>query len=110
MSFTVDDGVNPPSISSIEVDVTESAPVLVLTSPVPGIEVDSDGPVLFDFRGSFDADGDNFWVNISSDLLEGLIIENGTTEFWYNDELPSGIHNLTFNLTACGAVGLTWRI
>ena len=99
VSFTVDDGVNPPSISSIEVDVTESAPVLVLTSPVPGIEVDSDGPVLFDFRGSFDADGDNFWVNISSDLLEGLIIENGTTEFWYNDELPSGIHNLTFNLT-----------
>ena len=99
VSFTVDDGVNPPSISSIEIDVTESAPVLVLTSPVPGIEVESDGPVLFDFRGSFDADGDDFWVNISSDLLEDWIIENGTTEFWYNDELPSGSHNLTFNLT-----------
>ena len=99
LTFTVDDGVNPPSISSIEVDVTESAPVLVLTSPVPGIEVQSDGPVLFDFRGSFDADGDDFWVNISSDLLEGLIVENGTTEYWYNDDLPSGVHNLTFNLT-----------
>ena len=99
VSFTVDDGVNPPSVSSIDVDVSESAPVLVLTSPIPGIEVDSDAPVLFDFRGSFDADGDEFWVNISSDILEGLIIENGTTDYWYNDELPSGVHNLTFNLT-----------
>ena len=99
ITFTVDDGVNPPSVSSIEVDVVESAPVLVLTSPVPGVEVQSDAPVLFDFRSSFDADGDDFWVNISSDLLEGLIIENGTNEYWYNDELPSGVHNLTFNLT-----------
>ncbi|MEE2747728.1 MAG: right-handed parallel beta-helix repeat-containing protein [Candidatus Thermoplasmatota archaeon] len=105
VSFTVDDGVNPPSISSIEVDVSESAPVLVLTSPIPGIEVDSDGPVLFDFRGSFDADGDDFWVNISSDLIEGLIVENGTTDYWYNDDLPSGVHNLTFNLT--DSTGLT---
>ena len=99
VSFTVDDGVNPPSVSSIEVDVSESAPVLVLTSPIPGIEVQSDGPVLFDFRGSFDADGDDFWVNISSDLVEGLILENATTDYWYNDDLPSGVHNLTFNLT-----------
>ena len=99
VSFTVDDGANPPSISSVEVVVVESAPVLVLTSPVPGIEVDSDGPVLFDFRGSFDADGDDFWVNISSDLIEEMIVENGTTDYWYNDDLPSGVHNLTFNLT-----------
>ena len=99
VSFTIDDGVNPPSISSIEVDVSESAPVLVLTSPVPGVEVDSDGLILFDFRGSFDADGDDFWVNISSDLIEGLIFENGTTDYWYNDYLPAGVHNLTFNLT-----------
>ncbi|MCH2637572.1 MAG: right-handed parallel beta-helix repeat-containing protein [Candidatus Thalassarchaeum sp.] len=99
VSFTVDDGVNPPSVSSIEVEVSESAPILILTSPIPGIEVQSDGPVLFDFRGSFDADGDDFWVNISSDLLENPIIENGTTDYWYNDDLPAGVHNLTFNLT-----------
>jgi hypothetical protein len=105
LSFTVDDGVNPPSVSSIEVDVSESAPILILTSPIPGVEVDSDGPVLFDFRGSFDADGDDFWVNISSDLIEGFIVENGTTDYWYNDELPSGVHNLTFNLT--DSTGLT---
>ena len=99
ISFTIDDGVNPPSVSSVEIDVSESAPVLVLTSPVPGIEVDSDGPVLFDFRSSFDADGDEFWVNISSDLEAGLLVENGTTSYWYNDDLSAGVHNLTFNLT-----------
>ena len=99
VSFTIDDGVNPPSISSIEVDVSDSAPVLILSSPVPGVEVDSDGPVLFDFRESFDADGDEFAVDVSSDLVEGMIIENGTTDYWYNDMLPSGVHNLTFNLT-----------
>ena len=99
ISFTVDDGLHPPSVSSIVVDVSDSAPVLVLTSPVPGIEVDSDAPVLFDFRESFDADGDAFTVNISSDLVEELIVENGTTDYWYNDLLPSGVHNLTFTLT-----------
>ena len=99
VSFTVDDGVHPPSVSSIAVDVSQSAPVLVLASPVPGVEVDSDGPILFDFRESFDADGDEFSVEISSDLLEELIVENGTTDYWYNDMLPSGVHNLTFNLT-----------
>ncbi|MBK39320.1 MAG: hypothetical protein CMB50_03745 [Euryarchaeota archaeon] len=99
VSFTVDDGVHPPSVSSIAVDVSQSAPVLVLASPVPGVEVDSDGPILFDFRESFDADGDEFSVEISSDLLEDLIVENGTTDYWYNDMLPSGVHNLTFNLT-----------
>ena len=99
ISFTVDDGLHPPSVSSIVVDVSDSAPVLVLTSPVPGIEVDSDAPVLFDFRDSFDADGDAFTVNISSDLIEELIIENGTTDYWYNDMLPSGVHNLTITLT-----------
>ncbi|MBN17628.1 MAG: hypothetical protein CMB37_05675 [Euryarchaeota archaeon] len=99
ISFTVDDGFNPPSVSSIEVDVSESAPVLVLTSPIQGVEVDSDGPVLFDFRESFDSDGDNFWVNISSDLISENIIENGTNEYWYNSHLPAGVHNLTFTLT-----------
>ena len=99
ISFTVDDGLHPPSVSSIVVDVSDSAPVLVLTSPVPGIEVDSDAPVLFDFRDSFDADGDAFTVDVSSDLVEELIVENGTTDYWYNDMLPSGVHNLTFTLT-----------
>jgi len=105
VSFTVDDGINPPAVSSIEVDVSESPPILILTSPIPGIEVDSDSPVLFDFRSSFDADGDDFWVNVSSDLMEDPIVVNGTTEYWYNDNLPFGVHNLTFTLT--DSTGLT---
>ena len=99
LSFTVDDSVHPPAVSTIRIEVFASAPILILTSPVPGIEVDSDGPVLFDFRESFDPDGDIFWVNVTSDLLEDPIVENGTTGYWYNDELPAGVHTLTFNLT-----------
>jgi hypothetical protein len=105
LTFTVDDGLNAPAVASITIDVEPSAPILILTSPIPGIEVSSDGAVLFDFRSSFDADGDEFWVNISSDLVEGLIVENGTTDYWYNDELPAGVHTLTFNLT--DATGMT---
>jgi len=105
LNFTVDDGVNAPSISSILIDVSQSAPVLILTSPIPGIEVNSDAPILFDFRSSFDPDGDAFWVNVSSNLLEEPIVENGTTDYWYDDELPAGVHTLTFNLT--DATGLS---
>ncbi|GIS43684.1 MAG: hypothetical protein Ct9H90mP16_07540 [Candidatus Poseidoniales archaeon] len=42
------------------------------------------------FQRSFDADGDFFPVNISSDLIEELIVENGTTDYWYNDMFPRG--------------------
>ena len=98
LTFTVDDGVNPPQSASVEVDVASSAPVLVLTSPAPGIELYSDGPVLFDFRGSFDADGDAFTVEVTSDQMETPIIENGSIDFWYNDWLAAGDHLLTFTL------------
>ena len=99
LTFTIDDSVHPPVNASIEIDVSPSAPVLIVSSPVPGITVDSDAPVLFDFRSSFDADGDDFIVNISSNLMEGLIVENGSTNWWYNDFLPAGEHTITFTLT-----------
>jgi len=98
LSFTVDDGVNPPVVASVSVEVATSAPILILSSPIPGVEVYSDAPVLFDFRSSFDADGDNFTVTVESDLLSEPIVDNGTTEFWYNDDLVAGTHALTFTL------------
>ncbi|MEE2812065.1 MAG: right-handed parallel beta-helix repeat-containing protein [Candidatus Thermoplasmatota archaeon] len=98
LNFTVDDGINLPTVSSIEVEVVPSAPVLIISSPAPQVEVYSDGPILFDFRNSFDADGNQFWVNISSNLM-GTIVENGSTDYWYNDYLEDGEHTLTFTAT-----------
>ena len=96
ITLTLDDGSGPVQ-DQVFVTVTESAPVLVLDSPVPGIEVTSNLPVLFDFRPSIDYDGDEFTVSVSSDLM-GTILEDKTSDNWYNDYLVAGMHNLTFVL------------
>ena len=58
VTLTIDDGSTEVDTSSIVVRVEESAPILVLDSPIPEVEVYSNSPVLFDFRQSFDPDGD----------------------------------------------------
>ena len=50
ITLTVDDGSGNPDISEIMLRVDESAPVLILDSPVPDVVVYSNLPVLFDFR------------------------------------------------------------
>ena len=99
ITLTVDDGSGNPDISEIMLRVDESAPVLILDSPVPDVVVYSNLPVLFDFRRSFDADGDDFTVTITSDLMMNPILEDATNDFWYNDYLPHGVHTLTIQLT-----------
>ena len=95
----MDDGDGGYAIFYTNIIVEESAPVLVLTSPVEGIDVYSNLPVLFDFRESFDPDGDDFTVSISSNLMENPIFENKTNDYWYNDYIPAGDHILSFTLT-----------
>ena len=99
ITLTVDDGSGNPDISEIMLRVDESAPVLILDSPVPDVVVYSNLPVLFDFRRSFDADGDDFTVTVTSDLMMNPILEAVTNDFWYNDYLPHGVHTLTIQLT-----------
>ena len=98
VTLSVDDGSGSPATSMVRIEVSASAPILILDSPIPGISVSSDGPVLFDFRNSFDPDGDAFTVTITSDLHTDPILENGTIDYWYNDYLVSGDHILTFTL------------
>ena len=99
ITLTVDDGSGNPDISEIILRVDESAPVLILESPVPDAVVYSNLPVLFDFRRSFDPDGDDFTITITSDLMMNPILEDVTNDFWYNDYLPHGVHTLTIQLT-----------
>ena len=98
VTLTIDDGSSEVDTSSIVVRVEESAPVLILDSPIPDVEVYSNAPVLFDFRQSFDPDGDEFTVTVTSDLLAEPILQDKTNEYWYNDYLPAGEHRLTFEL------------
>ncbi|MBA46430.1 MAG: hypothetical protein CMB31_07585 [Euryarchaeota archaeon] len=99
VTLTVDDGSGQIAQSTIRIDVAASAPLLILDSPVPGAIVNSDAPVLFDFRQSYDPDGDSFNVTITSDIETEPMVENGTIEFWYNDYMAAGDHTLTFTLT-----------
>ena len=99
ISLIIDDGDGGNAVFSTSITVDEAAPVLVLTSPEENIDVYSNLPVLFDFRDSFDPDGDDFTVSIFSDLIESPILENKTNDYWYNDYMPAGNHVLSFVLT-----------
>ena len=99
VTLTIEDGSGASDSYQIMVRVDEAAPVLVLDSPMPDIEVYSNLPVLFDFRQSFDPDGDDFTVSVYSDIMSEPIIEDKTTDYWYNDYLPAGVHTLRFELT-----------
>ena len=99
ITLTIDDGSGNPDVSEIMLRVNEAAPVFVLDSPVPDAIVYSNLPVLFDFRRSFDPDGDDFTVTVTSNLMLEPILDSKTTDFWYNDFLPHGTHTLTFELT-----------
>ena len=98
VTLTVDDGSGPPVSDEIMIRVDEAAPILILDSPVPDAVVLSNLPILFDFRQSFDPDGDEFTVSVFSDLVSEPILDSKNTDFWYNDYLPAGLHNLTFQL------------
>ena len=99
ISLIIDDGDGGNAEFSITITVEEAAPVLVLTSPQENIDVYSNLPVLFDFRDSFDPDGNDFTVSVFSDLMESPILENKTNDYWYNDYIPAGNHMLSFILT-----------
>ena len=99
VTLTVDDGSGEASQSTIRIDVAPSAPLLILDSPVSGAVVNSNAPVLFDFRQSYDPDGDSFNVTVTSDLESEPMVENGSIDYWYNDYMSAGNHVLTFTLT-----------
>ncbi len=99
VSLTVEDGNNPPAIVQISVSVGPSAPLLVLDSPVADVEVVSDLLILFDAQRSWDPDGDNFTLTVTSDLLEEPVLDAVSADYWYTRYMPAGMHSLTFTLT-----------
>jgi len=98
VTLTVSDGTNLPVSDSITLEISKSAPIIVLTSPSNGIEVVSDEVVLFDPQQSWDPDGDNFTFTVTSDLLSEPILDAVNPSFWYSRYMPSGEHTLTFTV------------
>ena len=99
VTLTVSDGVNPPVTDSITLEVSTSAPILVLSSPDDGIEVVSNEVVLFDPQQSWDPDGDNFTFSVTSNLFSEPILDAVNPNFWYSRYVPSGDHILTYTVT-----------
>jgi len=99
ITLYIDDGDGGNAMFSTTVFVEQSPPILILTSPEKDIEVYSNLPILFDFRESFDPDGDEFTVSLFSNLISEPILEDKTNEYWYNDYIPAGVHELSFILT-----------
>jgi hypothetical protein len=99
VTLTVSDGVNPPVTDSMTLEVSTSAPILVISSPADGIEVVSNEVVLFDPQQSWDPDGDNFTFSVTSNLLSEPMLDAVNPNFWYSRYVPSGDHILTFTVT-----------
>ena len=99
VTLTVSDGINPPVTDSITIEVSKSAPIIVLNSPLDGVEVVSNEVVLFDPQQSWDPDGDNFTLTVTSDILTEPILDSVDPGFWYSRYVPSGEHTFTFTLT-----------
>ena len=99
VTLTVSDGTNPSVSDSVTLEISKSAPIIVLTSPSNGIEVVSDEVVLIDPQQSWDPDGDNFTFSVTSNLLSDPILDAVDPGFWYSRYIPSGEHDLTFTVT-----------
>ena len=99
VTLTVSDGFNTPVSDSVTIQVSRSAPIIVLSSPGSGLEVVSDEVVLFDPQLSWDPDGDNFTFTVTSNILSEPILDAVDPSFWYSRYVPSGDHTLTFTVT-----------
>ena len=98
ITLTLDDGINSPVTESIVIDVSPSAPVLVLNSPDLERGYYSSEVIEFDIRDSVDYDGDLFTFNLSSEISGELLANSDPLEL-HQIQLEAGEHELMFTLT-----------
>jgi hypothetical protein len=84
---------------AIVVEVTQSAPVLGLVSPLDGDVLKSSQGVNWDATQSVDYDGDNFVMSIRSNLLNDPILEDVDPFVTHMTMLSSGVHTIEITLT-----------
>ena len=64
ITLTIGDGINPNVSTTKSLVVAESAPVLIMQSPLNGSQYASSDMVVFDARESIDFDGDTFTMTV----------------------------------------------
>jgi hypothetical protein len=97
ITLTLNDGINPPVITSTSIEVTPSAPVLEIASPDLSKGYYSSEVIEFDIRDSIDYDGDSFVFTLTSDISGELLNLTDPLEI-YGLQLEAGEHELTFTL------------
>ena len=97
ITLTIDDGINPPVSTSVEINVLPSAPVLGLVLPDTNIGYHSNEIIYFDISESVDNDGDDFTFSLSSDL-DGSLLEEADPMGIHSLQLSAGEHNLSITL------------
>ena len=98
ITLTIDDGINPAVTTTKAIEISPSAPVLVLSSPDLSVGYPSNELIEFDLQNSIDYDGDTFSVDLSSDI-QGEIFTNKSVSEVQKHLLDAGLHTLTFTLT-----------
>ena len=98
ITLTIDDGINPAVTTTKAIEISPSAPVLVLSSPDLSVGYPSNELIEFDLQNSIDYDGDAFSVDLSSDI-QGEIFTNKSVSEVQKHLLDAGLHTLTFTLT-----------
>ena len=105
ISLSLDDGIHDPVIVTTTVEVTSSAPVLDLATPVDGEIFRSSDSIFWNAVLSTDYDGDAFTMTIRSDLLTEPLLDGVSPNITHISALPAGTH--TMEITLQDETGLT---
>ena len=102
ITLTLNDGINPNVTATRTLTVAESAPILVLDSPVNGSQFASSDSIVIDTRNSVDYDEDEFTLTLRSydDASSTYIpiLTDVSTSTVHEIQLDAGLRDLQIEL------------
>ena len=103
ITLTLSDGINDNVSTTRTLQVAESAPVLVLDSPVNGSQFASSDVIVVDARQSVDYDEDDFTMTVRTyDLSSSTylpMLEDVSTSVVHDLQLDAGLQTIQIELT-----------
>jgi hypothetical protein len=98
ITLSLDDGIHEPVLVSRTVEVTTSAPILDLVSPLDEEIFRSSDPIFWNAVPSVDYDDDNFTLTVRSDLLTEPLLDAVNPGETHISQLPAGTHTMEVTL------------
>ena len=99
LTLEVDDGINAPVSDVTTVEVTKSAPVLVLSTPDSAKVYQSAEYIFWNAADSIDYDDDSFTMTVTTNLQTEPILVNVDPGITHVSQLIAGEHEITVLLT-----------